>query len=78
MINEEEKRVSLERKITYAQKIKEIINMQENDEKRLTHELNYPINGPLKIFTVFDIPIKYLAFNKNNGRIASMVQTLEA
>jgi hypothetical protein len=80
MSSEEEKRASAERKTTYAQKIKEIMDAQENNTGRLTltHEINYPINGPLRIFTVFDIPLKYLAFNKNNGRIASVVQTLEA
>jgi len=75
MISEEEKRVSAEIKTTYTQKISKIMNTQKIE---LTHELNYPINGPLKIFPVYDIPLKYLAFNKNNGRIASMVQTLEA
>jgi len=69
---------SSEKKTTFEAKIREIINLQKNDGRRLTHEINYPVNGPLKFFTVFDIPLKYLAFNKNNGRIASTVQTLEA
>lgn len=78
MISEEDRKLSSERKVTYEQKIKEIIDTQKGDGKRLMHEINYPIGGQLKVFPVYDIPLKYLAFNKNNGRIASMVQTLEA
>lgn len=78
MISEEDRKLRTERKITYEQEIKETINLQKGDGRRLVHEINYPIGGPLKVFPVYDIPLKYLAFNKNNGRIASMVQTLEA
>jgi len=70
---------SIERRRTCEIEIQKCIDNQKNKppSELLTKELNYPVGGPLKKFTVYEIPLKFLVFNKGNGRIASRVQTLE-
>jgi len=68
-------------KETRIEKIEEVINLQEKEASRLKENLiNGEIkwDGKLKVMTAYKIPLKYLVYNKYNGRILSRTKSSEA
>ena len=57
------------------QKIQEIIERDKNRNDMLHHEIMW--EKQLKPFTVYNIPLSYLLYNKYNGRILSRTKSLE-
>ncbi len=57
------------------QKIQEIIERDKNRTDLLNHEIMW--EKQLKPFTVYNIPLSYLLYNKYNGRILSRTKSLE-
>lgn len=68
-------------KETRIQKIEEVISLQKSEAKRLGKNLlgkEIRWNGRLEPMIAYKIPLKYLIYNKYNGRILSRTKSLEA
>jgi hypothetical protein len=62
-------------KETRIQKIQEII---ENNKNKGIFSVEIPWRDSLEVMQVFKIPLKYLVYNKYNGRILSRTKSLES